>query len=548
MSEKTNDPGNDQAELSPGETQDAPSATRTKKADAPDIGTGGMLRWVWTQVTSMRTALVLLFLLALAAIPGSLVPQTSASAIGVSDFQRDHPTLNRIYEPLGLYHVYSSVWFSAIYLLLFVSLIGCIIPRVTVYARGIRTPPPKLPKRLDRLPQWGSAGTAGSSEQVLDDAQAWLKGKHFRVRRTADGISAERGYLRELGNLVFHLSLVFVLVGVAWNSLWGFKGSAIVVEGQTFANSVTQYDEFHAGVMVNTDKLPGFSLKLDSFTAKFETGTVQRGAAREFRADVTVQNQGATTQKVIEVNHPLGVAGMKVHLLGHGYAANVVIKDGQGNVTYSGPVVFLPQDGNFSSAGVIKAPDARPVQLGFEGYFLPTAVVDQLGPRSVFPDAFNPALFLNVWYGQPRTETGVPSNVYVLDKTGMTQLIDAQGNPVAFQLKPGETFTLPEGKGSIEFTSVSRWTKVQVSRAPGLPMAFGAIALAVAGLCLSLFVRPRRLFVKVRPGDESGSLTVEVGGLDRADSRTGLADDVAALLEAAVPDEPRDPASASAQE
>ncbi len=522
----------------PVEDEATPSATRTKAADAPDLGTGGMVRWLWTQITSMRTALVLLFLLAVAAIPGSLIPQYSQSAIGVTDFKRANPGLDKIYEPLGLYHVYSSVWFSAIYLLLFVSLIGCIIPRISVYARGLRNPPPSLPKRLDRLPEWGTATTADAAPEVLDRAESWLKAKHFRVRRTPEGISAERGYLRELGNLVFHLSLVFVLVGVAVNTLWGFKGSAMVVEGQSFANNTTQYDEFHAGVMVNTDDLPQFVMKLNSFTAKFETGKVQRGAARVFEAKVDVTSQGSTSSKLIEVNHPLTVQGMRVHLLAHGYAANVVVKDGEGKVSFSGPVIFLPQDGNFSSMGTIKAPDARPEQLGFEGYFLPTAVMDSQGPRSVFPDTFNPAMFLNVWYGAPRTETGVPSNVYVLDKTGMTQLKDAKGNPVAFELRPGESYTLPDGKGTIEFVSVSRWTKLQMSRAPGLPLAFGAIALAVVGLCFSLFIRPRRLFIRVRPGSDSGSLAVEIGGLDRADSRTGLADDVVALLQAAVPQPP----------
>src|SRR3954451_14625619 len=77
---------------------------------------GGWLRWMWRQLTSMRVALVLLFLLSLAAIPGSLVPQTSVDAVKVQDFQDTHKTLTPIYEKLGLFNVYSSVWFSAIYI------------------------------------------------------------------------------------------------------------------------------------------------------------------------------------------------------------------------------------------------------------------------------------------------------------------------------------------------------------------------------------------------------------------------------------------------
>jgi cytochrome c biogenesis protein len=50
----------------------------------------------------------------------------------------------------------------------------------------------------------------------------------------------------------------------------------------------------------------------------------------------------------------------------------------------------------------------------------------------------------------------------------------------------------------------------------------------VLGLCLSLFVRPRRVWVRVRE-DEAGSRLIEVGGLDRADARAGLTEDVAEL-------------------
>ena len=80
------------------------------------------VRWAWGQLTSMRTALALLFLLALATIPGSMIPQSTVSPISVLDFQREYPTLNKILEPLGMYHVYTSPAFSAVYLLLFISL------------------------------------------------------------------------------------------------------------------------------------------------------------------------------------------------------------------------------------------------------------------------------------------------------------------------------------------------------------------------------------------------------------------------------------------
>lgn len=491
----------------------------------------GWLRWFWTQLTSMRTALILLFILALVAIPGSFVPQRPVNPIRVSDFIADNPTLGTWYERLGLFDVYGSPWFAAVYLLLYTSLIGCIIPRIGVYVRALRTPPPRTPARLDRLPANVSGVTSVAPGTALTDAEAWLAAHRFRTRRETGAVAAERGYAREFGNIVFHLSFVLLLGALAWNSLASYRGEVIVVEGQAFSNNLTQYDDFRAGGAFRPAQLRPFTIWVDSFTARFETGPVQRGAAREFSAAVRTADPGQEpTASVIEVNHPLRIDGTNVHLIGHGYAPVVTITDPEGNVATSGPAVFLPQDGNFSSMGVVKAPDARPDYLALEGYFLPTAVVNEQGPHSVFPDALAPELFLTVWTGPPREETSTPESVYSINKDGLHQMAIDDGTPVAFRIAPGEIIDLPDGS-TVAFTEWRRWVKLQVSAEPGLWLAGLSILMAIGGLMLSLTVRPRRLWVRV--SDDGATTRLEAGGLDRTDTAEGLADDVAALAEAA---------------
>ncbi len=476
------------------------------------------VRFLWTQLTSMRTALVLLFALALGAIPGSLLPQRPTSPVRVREFITNNPQLGGFYNAIGMFDVYASPWFAAIYLLLFVSLVGCIIPRVGVYLRGLRSQPPVTPRNLGRLPAH-LALTADRPGAVLDAAEKVLAKRRFRVRRLDDSVSAERGYLRELGNLVFHISLVFLLCGLAWGALFGYKGSVAVVEGQSFSDTLTQFDDFTSGGAFRAQQLVPFTVKLNSFEAKFETGPVQRGAARVFRADTTTTMNGVETHQVLEVNHPLELGGSTVHLVGHGYAVDVTVKDPQGNVAFAGPVILLPQDGNFLSVGVVKAPYARPERLAFEAMFLPTAVdTDNVG-TSAFPDALNPMLLLNAWHGPPKEATGQPENVYSLDTTGLTQYTKADGSKLRFTLRPGEIFDLPGG-GSIQFHDWKRWVNLQVSSTPGLWLVFGSVLVAVAGLCLSLFIRPRRVWLRVR-GDE-----VELAGLDRTEGRGGLDDEL----------------------
>lgn len=495
-----------------------------KGGPAPAMRTGEFLRWCWTQLTSMRTALVLLFLVALAAVPGSMIPQQTISPIEVMTFKRENPALDKVLEPLGMYHVYTSPWFSAIYLLLFASLIGCILPRVMVYARNVAKPPPKLPARPERLPESRVTQLDGDAAAALDRAQAWLKGKRYRTLRTAEGISAERGYSREAGNLIFHSGLVVLLLGLGWSNLLGFHGTAVVVEGKSFSNVITQYDEFTAGSWVNTDHLEPFTVTLDQFKAAFETGKVQHGAARLFEAHVTVTEGGQTRDEIVEVNTPIGMpGGSQVNLIGHGYAPHVTVTDGNGDVAFSGPVVFLPQDTNFASIGVIKVPDGRPQRLAFEGFFFPTAVLNEQGPHSVFPDAFNPELYLNAWSGEPAQETGVPESVYVLNPAGLSPIEGDNGEVLRMRLQPGAGMELPQGLGNITFDGWSRWVKLQVSETPGNALTLISLMVAVAGLCVSLFVRPRRLFVRVSDG------RVAVGGLDRTDAASGLDEEVAGL-------------------
>lgn len=510
-------------------TESAPpeKTGRGERQRPAPLGFTGTVRFLWGQLTSMRTALVLLFAGALAAIPGSLVPQRNVSPVGVDDFIAEHPKLGPIYDTIGMFEVYTSPWFSAIYLLLLVSLVGCILPRLRVYWRALRSAPPRTPRNLVRLPTHARTSSGESPDAVLAAATARLRTQRYRVARNDDSVSAERGYLREAGNLVFHLSLVVALLGIAIGITGGYRGNAIVVVGNGFANTLSQYDDITAGTRFSDTDLNPFSVVVNDFRAEFETGPVQTGAARVFEADVQVTEAPGEEpyERTLEVNKPLNIDGTVVHLIAHGYAPTVTVTDANGDVAWSGPVVFLPQDGNFTSAGAIKAHDARPERLAFQGFFLPTAVVDDQGPRSVFPDAVSPELFLTAWYGDPKTETGEPENVYTLDTSGLTQFAGEGGDKLRFRMAEGEVFDLPDGKGSITFDGYQRWVKLQLSHQPGLGLTLGAIGAAVLGLCLSLFVRPRRVWVRATTGRD-GSTVVTIAGLDRADARTGLDEQV----------------------
>jgi cytochrome c biogenesis protein len=522
-----------------------PSDDRQATALPAELTARELARWSWRQVTSMRTALVLLLLLALASIPGSVIPQDNIDSLAVSQWRDNHPRLAPIWDRLDLFDVYGSVWFSAIYILLMISLVGCIIPRLFVYARALRAKPPRAPRNLSRLPESTSYTTDEDPDVVLARAAETLRARRFRIDRGTDAVAAERGHLREAGNLLFHLAVIVVLVGVAAGSLFGYKGGVILLNGDDygFSNNLTQYDDFAPGALFDPDVMEPFSFSITDFDVDWLTEGERAGMAREFVATLDYQTEpgGETETYDLKVNHPLTIGGTDVFLIGHGYAPVITIRDGEGEVTKSGPVVFLPTNAQtFESFGVVKAPFARPQQIGLEGAFYPTFAMgrDADGnltmPSSIFGALGDPLISMSLWTGDLGLQDGSASSVYVLDKAGATQVMKPNGQPFRMDLRPGESVDLPDGLGSVTFEGVERWNKIQISRTPGKLVALAGVVLALLGLLASLFVRPRRLWVRARRQDD-GTTLVELARLDRSsggdpeDGAAELADVVAQL-------------------
>lgn len=484
----------------------------------PALGSREFTRWFWRQLTSMRTALFLLLLLAIAAVPGSLVPQRGVDARATEAYLIDHPKLGPILDNLGFFSVYTSPWFSAVYLLLLVSLVGCILPRSFVYLRALRARPPKAPKNFSRLPASASFETDASVDEVAAAARKVLRRARVDVVSEKDlvELSAERGFLREAGNLVFHISVVVVLVGVAVGTLFGYRGSSIVTEGDGFSNVLTQYDEFGSGSLFNTDDLPPFSLHLDQFTAKFQPlGSAQAGAPRLFRAEGTYESKPGEAEKPfdITVNHPLSIDGTSVYLVGQGYAPVIKVTDAKGDVVFEDAVPFLPTDPSYTSNGVVKVPGAEPEELGFQGFFLPTAISGEDGISiSAFPGAANPLLGLFVWHGDLGLDDGLPQSVYVLDKTKMKQYLAPNGKGFRISLSQGQEADLPGG-GTIQFVELRQFVRFQFSSSPLVKVPLFGIVAGLLGLMVSLSVKPRRTWIRARR--EGSRTVVDVAALDR---------------------------------
>lgn len=510
----------------------------------PRLGLIGWLRWGWRQLTSMRTALILLLVLAIAAIPGSIFPQRMADPNGVTQWERDNPDLFPILDGLKLFDVYLSPWFSAIYLLLFASLVGCVIPRIRHHAKALRARPPRTPARLQRLDDFRSATrdvpASGDAEAEaaasVDAATTQLRALGYRVERYDRGrtfsVSAERGYWRETGNLLFHLALVGVLITVGVGGGFAYTGQRVLVEGETFANTLVDYDSMNRGRFVADDALAPYSMRLDSFDVTYQPfGEAGSGQAGDFSANVTVSENGEERTGAVRVNEPLAVADDDVFLLGNGYAPTITVRNADGEVVFTNSVPFLPQDNNMTSLGVVKITDGLPEQLGLRGFFYPTTgVLDTGAFFSAYGDLTNPTLTLDVFAGDLGINDGVPRSVYVLDTTELEQLTGRAIGKESIELSPGETADLPDGMGTVTFEdespagatdasqSVKRFASLQIHRDESGVWVLVFALLALGGLMLALFVPRRRLWVKATA--DGSAVSLEYAGLARGEDPT----------------------------
>lgn len=487
----------------------------------------------------MRTALILLFLLAVGSLPAALLPQWYLNESKTAQYIVAHPTLGPLLNRLGFFDVVASPWYSAIYLMLAISLVGCITPRSIELVNQWRAKPGRAPKNLARLPHHASRTVAGDSDVVAERIRIALRHKGFGGWRTvvrseksgAVTVSAERGYLREVGNLIFHVAVLGLLFTMAIGSMFGYTGSVLVTEGDGFCSSApVTYDNFAPGRMVDGTNMAPFCVNVEKFEAAYD----DQGLAKYYRAQLGVQigdEAGSThfTQQMLNINDPLRLSGQRLYLLGHGYVPQFSIRFPNGDVrAYSAP--FEPKDAQFTSQGVVKITDppgysgaeTRKNQLAIVGIFAPSGIVSNGVLTSGYPDLLAPAVAVEVYRGDLGLDHGAPQSIFAIDTKQVDKgLLTSQGRS---NLTVGQSMTLDDGT-VITFTGAKNFVSLQTSYDPVQGFALLFAILLIGGILTSLTIKRRRVWYRVTPlaldgADEptlNVSSSVEVGGLARTD-------------------------------
>jgi cytochrome c biogenesis protein len=485
---------------------------------------------VWRTLRSMRTAIILLLMLAAAAVVGSLIPQIPNSPQRVAAYQVDHPFWAKVFQAAGFFDAFGTWWFALITALLFVSLVACLIPRSRAMIRTARARPIHA-RELDAFPAFAERSVAFAPEAAASGAAAVLRRKRYRVELDAPGgsVAAEKGALREIGSLAFHWAFLLLLVAVIVGKGTGYVGHATIVEGYGWTDARFNYDgDLRTGRFFG-GTFSGTQIQLQDFQDDFRTS----GIPMDFSSQLALSApDGSSEQTDVRINHPVVFNGIRIYQFGFGWAPILEVKRGD-RVLFDGPVVL----------GQTTPPGGNPLAQPWQGFVKLATLRPQVAIAvRLYPDAGAYFRSLATGVPQPMTEANAPFMEYevwqgkLLDNSlasldtrfmhetsrgliGKGWTVDATRGCVVSGTSDAipaslAGVTCPDGGGpatlTMAFPDLRQYTTLQISRDATVPWVLAAAILIVLGLLPALYVSRRKVWVRARP-DGTGSI-LQVGG------------------------------------
>jgi cytochrome c biogenesis protein len=463
----------------------------------------------------MRTALILLLILAAAAVIGSLLPQLPNSPERVAHYLDDHAFWGPLFSRAGLFDVYGSWWFALITTLLFVSLAACLFPRTRALLRTIRQRPVQA-RELDGFPHHAELRVPAPPEDAATAAERLLRRRRFRVARQGTAVAAEKGSLREVGSLLFHWAFFLLLLGVIVGRGTGFTGRAVVTEGTTFVDARLNY----AGQLRTGRYFPGGFTGVGMQLLDFEDSYRRNGQPIDFVSRVRFIDPDGRPIRTedVRVNHPASIEGLRVFQEGFGWAP-VVEATLAGERLWTSPIQMTrdtaPEgvpDAAMPWRGAIKLTTPEPdVMITLELWpdFRAYANLQLTGEPTPMLVSFDPLIRYSVYVGSIQD-----TRLGIVDTTGLRMVgrgdLRAAGESVADV--PGA------GKLRLTFPELRHYSVLLISRDVGIPVVLAAAILVLVGLLPALYVSRRKVWVRAEP-DATGA-RLEIGGfaLQRKDA------------------------------
>lgn len=292
-------------------------------------------------LSSMRFAISLLTVLAIASVIGTVVKQNEPFNAYLNQFG---PFWFPIFEKLGLYAVYNAGWFLVILAFLVISTSLCIMRQTAPMLREMRSF--REHAREVSLRQFAHqadlpGGLPTGEGQARVGSYLAQNGFKARVNERSDGvlIAAKQGSAGRSGYFLAHGAIVLICIGglldgnlplkmqmwlgdkqtTTGNQLivdipesarlgednWSYRGNVFIPEGRSANVAVLSVED---GILLQ--ELP-FSVSLK----KFHIDHYENGMPKRFASDIVVTDDasGESFEHTIEVNHPLEYRGVLMY-------------------------------------------------------------------------------------------------------------------------------------------------------------------------------------------------------------------------------------------
>ncbi len=427
----------------------------------------------------------LLAVWALLTLIGVVIEQGKDPSFYASNYA---PPLARMILRLDVNNIYHSPAY-----LLNVGLILCSMGAATFTKVIPRRIPRLAPVKIDAIPLHAKIVIEDDVESVRTRIAAFFAARGWQVRKREFGgdewTFADKNNWARRGVLVAHVGFLLIAIGTTIYWAKGYSGDFAVLSGDTA--TIPQ-----SGARI---ALKRFAYRIDPIRTK--SGVVYQPI--DYVSDATVTGRdGVARDAIIRVNHPYDVDGTLVYQSTYGFAIDFrLTKDGR---PVAGPDHPLKEGEGFLIDGT-----SRAIQ-----YARFVGTVDRTtGQPSADPRPNDPAVVVQAFDGdQPAGNAMVP---------------------LGSSLDLGAGYALTPAKYVL-------YSGFQYRYDPGIPVVgLGAFVL-LAGLCISFYFLPARLFVLARAvpaGTEVGLAATTVRGYDVFEDR--FRELVAALRRDESPTQPK---------
>ena len=317
-----------------------------------------VLNWL----SSLKIAILLLFLIAISCAAGTFIPQQEPDQFYYDNFNND-PFLGLINGNIlilfELNHVYTSYWFLILLTWLGLALAVCSFRRqLPILKSALNWIDYKSPRQIAKLSVAQTIKTNDPSKS-LEKLSINLKKEGWNVRETDGRIAARKGVIGRLGPILIHLGLILLMIGATYGSLNGKTLERFMAPGRSID-------------LLNNNEEKGLTIKL----LKFQIERDPQGRTEQYRSIVKViEPNGNNEEKEISVNSPLRYKGLTLYQADWSLAAITIQIDNSPKLQI--PIKSIPELGEQTWGTII------PTQKDGEGQILLT-VSSELGPVTIY--------------------------------------------------------------------------------------------------------------------------------------------------------------------